>query len=268
MQIQPSKELSFIVKHYLFVNSAYNKHSCYRFFTDGNPGIVFHLKEPLSQFNTSNKSAQLQPRSFIYGQITHYNNIILKGSLSMLVVVLQPYGINTLLGLAASELNNSIVKITDVFKQVAADLEDQLLHTSPIPHLIAIIESFLLKHIAAAKPVDHQLKNAVDVIYQNRGMVSVEKLLKVLPLTERQLERKFKHYIGTSPKKFADIIRFQFFLKSLQNNLPGTSLTEIIYDYGFYDQAHLNKCFKVNTGLTPMEYKAKYNPSVINFMQV
>ncbi|MEB0261453.1 MULTISPECIES: helix-turn-helix domain-containing protein [unclassified Mucilaginibacter] len=268
MQLPASYELQSVVKHYLFVNTAYSDQSFYRFFSDGNPGIVFHLNTPLSQVNNLNIATQLQPQSFIYGQITHYNNIILNGDLSMLIVVLQPYGINSLLGLAASELNNTVVKLTDVFKQDAADLEDQLLSSSVLPKLISLIESFLLKQLTAVSQVDSYVKQAVDIIYQKRGIVPIQYLTKALPITERQLERKFKHDIGTSPKKFVDIIRFQFFLKSLQNSPSDKAINDIIYSYGFYDQAHLNKCFKINTGLTPMQYKAKFNPSVINFMQV
>jgi AraC-like DNA-binding protein len=267
MQFSSSNILKSIVRHYLFVDNDNDEHSNYHFFSDGNPGIVFHLNTPLSQSNNPTV-VQLQPRSFIYGQITNYNNITLNGRLSMLVVVLQPYGIHALLGVAAFELNNVIVKLTDVFGQDASDLEDKLLGALSINQLISYLEQFLIKRLAAIYQVDQHLKDAVNIIYKNRGIVSIENLINTLPITERQLERKFKHYIGSSPKKFTDTIRFQFFLKSLQNNSFNKSLTEIIYAHGFYDQAHLNNYFKINTGLTPMQYKAKYNPFVINFIQV
>jgi AraC-like DNA-binding protein len=267
MQLPPSNELKSIVKHYLFVDSNDDEQSCYRFFSDGNPGIAFHFNAPLIQNNSANTLQQVQPRSFIYGQITRYNNITLNGRLSMLVVVLQPFGINALLGVAASELNNTVVKLTDVFGQDASDLEEQLLRTSPINQLVSLVEQFLLKRLASVNQVDQHIKNAIDIIYKNRGIISIADIIRILPVTERQLERKFDHYIGSSPKKFTDTVRFQFFLKSLQNN-SHKSLTEIIYSYGFYDQAHLNKYFKINTGLTPMQYKSGYNPSVINFMRI
>jgi len=268
MQLPPSSELKSIVKHYLRIDSDSDVHSHYRFFSDGNPGIVFHFNAPLTQNNDTNTLEQVQPQSFIYGQITHYNNITLNGRLSMLVVVLQPYGINALLGLAAAELNNAIVKLTDVFGQDASDLEDQLQGVASTSQVVSFVERFLLKRMMCINPVDQILKDAVNIIYQNYGMVSIENLIKILPVTERQLERKFHHYIGASPKKFTDIVRFQFFLKSLRNSNPDNSLTETIYEYGFYDQAHLNKYFKKNTGLTPMQYKAGYNPGVINFMPI
>jgi AraC-like DNA-binding protein len=229
---------------------------------------VFHFNAPLIQDNPTNASKQKQPNSFIYGQITHYNNVTLSGRLLMLVVVLQPYGANALLGAAASELNDAVIKLSDVFKQQAADLEEQLLSTASINQSISLVEQFLVKRLATLKPVNELLKEAVNLIYNNYGLISLQSLISSLPVTERQLERLFNHYIGTSPKKFTDTVRFQFFLKSLQNSAPAKSLNEIIYSYGFYDQAHLNKYFKKNTGLTPMQYKVGYNPAVINFMPV
>ncbi len=267
MQLPPSIELKSVIKHYLFVDGNDDEHSRYRFFSDGNPGIVFHFNEPLIQNNYAKTLKQVQPRSFIYGQITHYNDVTLNGRLTMLVVVLQPFGINALLGVAASELNNAIVKLTDVFKQDAADLEDQLLGASALDQRISFIEQFLRKRLATINRVDQHLKNAVAIIYKHCGLVSIADITSVLPVSERQLERKFNHYIGSPPKKFIDTIRFQFFLKALQNN-SNKSLTEIIYACGFYDQAHLNKYFKTNTGLTPVQYRSNYNPSVINFMRV
>ena len=192
----------------------------------------------------------------------------MNGRLSMLVAVLQPFGINALLGLAASELNNATVKLTDVFRQDASDLEDQILGTTSIIQAIAIFEQFLIKRLASINMADQNVKDALNIIYQNHGMVSIQNLLNILPITERQLERKFNHYIGSTPKKFTDTIRLQSFLKTLQHISFDKSLTETIYNYGFYDQAHLNKCFKLNTGLTPMQYQASYNPSIINFLRV
>jgi AraC-like DNA-binding protein len=268
MQLLPSIELRSIVKHYLLINSDNEEYSHYRFFSDGNPGIVFHFNAPLIQNNHTNTLEQEQPRSFIYGQITHYNNITLKGKLSMLVVVLHSYGINTLLGVSASELNNAVVKLADVFKQQALDLEEQLLSAVSTIQSISLIERFLMKRLVSIHPADRLLKAAVSAIYKHRGLISIEDLIRSFPVTERQLERIFNRYIGTPPKKFTDTVRFQFFLKSLQNSSSGTSLTEIIYSHGFYDQAHLNKYFKKSTGLTPMQYKANYNPAVINFIRV
>jgi len=92
--------------------------------------------------------------------------------------------------------------------------------------------------------------------------------LKKIPVTERQLERKYNKYIGTSPKKFSDIIKFQHFLKLLHLHQADRKMTDVVYDGGYYDQSHLNNYFKKTTGLTPWQYKMDHQLLAINFMQL
>jgi AraC-like DNA-binding protein len=263
MQIPPSDCLSTIVKHYLLLESEKDIHLNYRLFSDGNPGIVFHLKNPLIQY-TGNR----QPASFVYGQITHYNDVRSDGKLRMLVVVLQPYGIYSLLRMAAHELNNCIVKLDDLFGEEAADLEDQVLNEQNIYRIIQTVESFLFKKLINSNNQDKLLEEALHLIYTHRGIITIEELLKELPVTERQLERKFKDQIGVSPKKFSDIIKFQHFLKLLQGHPTHKKITGVIYDGGYYDQSHLNNYFKKITGVTPLQYKLDHQLLAINFMQL
>ncbi len=97
MQLAPSPSLSHIVKHYLVLEREEDMNLNYRLFSDGNPGLVFHFKYPLIQYGGNQQTGIIQPRSFIYGQISHYNDLKSVGELGMVVVVMQPYGIFNLL---------------------------------------------------------------------------------------------------------------------------------------------------------------------------
>ncbi|MEY8863036.1 helix-turn-helix domain-containing protein [Tenacibaculum singaporense] len=69
-------------------------------------------------------------------------------------------------------------------------------------------------------------------------------------LSTRQLQRVFNYYIGTTPKAFSNVVRFQQVLsevtsaQSLKNN-------KLYLDLGFFDQAHFIKHFKTFYGVTP-----------------
>lgn len=317
MQLSPSEGLSNIVKHYLIVERGEDMKANYRLFPDGNPGIVFHFGDPLIQYTDDGSFPQNrsqaghvmqpgtpQPRSFVYGQLSRYNDLLSGGRLGMLVVVLQPTGLYSLVKMAAHELNDDIIKLADLFGVEAIDLEEEVLgagsaltghsgpvtgsaranHSGPVAGsewnsrsaspadsiLTAIqsVERFLLKKQATAANPDRLIMEALDLMYESRGFVRMEELLKQIPVTERQLERKFKEYIGTSPKKMADTIKFQHFLKLLQNHPPGRKISDVIYDGGYYDQAHLNNYFKKMVGVTPLQYKANPYLLAVNFMQV
>ena len=58
--------------------------------------------------------------------------------------------------------------------------------------------------------------------------------------------------VGTSPKKFASIIRFNAVLEDISTT---KSLSEICYENHFFDQAHFIKDFKQFTGETPEKFK-------------
>jgi AraC-like DNA-binding protein len=268
MQLAPSASLSHIVKHYLILKRVEDIHLNYRLFSDGNPGLVFHFKYPLIQYEDNRMTGIIQPKSFIYGQITHYSNLRSSGELGMLVVVLQPYGIYNLLKITASEMNNCVIRLADLFGREALDLEDRILNADNVSHIINSVEQFLLKKGAHVKDTDPVFEESLQFIYHHKGILTIEELLKKIPVTERQLERKYNKYIGTTPKKFSDIIKFQHFLKLLQRHRPDEKMTDAVYDGGYYDQSHLNNYFKKATGLTPWQYKLDHRLLAVNFMQL
>ncbi|WP_121808233.1 AraC family transcriptional regulator [Mucilaginibacter kameinonensis] len=266
MQIAPHPLLSGIVKHYLII--AHDEHAAinYRLFSDGNPGMVFHLKAPLLQYDQHHVVASEQPYSFVYGQITHYNDIVSAGELAMLIVVLQPNALLTLLGVAAYELNNNTVPLKDFFGQDAADLEDQIANVTDLSTAASITEQFLLRKMTFKDRGVSITDRAISIIQKHSGIINIKSLLDVLPVTERQLERRFNEEVGISPKKFIDAVKFQNYLKQLQKLTLVKEVGSLSYACGYYDQAHLNNFFRKHTGVTPLQYKANHNLLAINFM--
>jgi AraC-like DNA-binding protein len=267
MQLYPSLMLSAIVKHYLIIKHDHDGYADYRLFSDGNPGLVFHFKDPFLQVN-DRQSGSTQPHSFLYGQFTHFNDIKSVGKLDMLIVVLQPHALHALMNLSASELNNTIVPLRTVFGQAGSDLEDQVLSAKGSTEAIKAIEQLLICSVNRFHKADGLMNGALNLIYKASGMIAVADLIQKLPVTERQLERKFKEQVGIAPKKFIDVIKFQHFLKSLQKTPSDINLSQVVYACGYYDQAHLNNCFKRHAGVTPLQYRNNDHLLAINLMQV
>ena len=65
-------------------------------------------------------------------------------------------------------------------------------------------------------------------------------------------EKRFRKVVGTTPEKFASIVRFNTVLDNLNDT---KSLTDICYENNFFDQAHFIKDFKQFTGDTPEQFK-------------
>ena len=98
---------------------------------------------------------------------------------------------------------------------------------------------------------DHRFFNSLKLIYQQKGYLDIEKELNT-GLSPRQLRRIFNYYIGTTPKSFSNVVRFQHILNAKPSNqsLKGN---KIYFDVGFFDQAHFIKNFKTFYGVTPSE---------------
>ncbi|WP_409994074.1 helix-turn-helix domain-containing protein [Sphingobacterium siyangense] len=56
-----------------------------------------------------------------------------------------------------------------------------------------------------------------------------------------------------SPKEYSNIIRFQRALSIIRNSDENKSLSDIAFECGYYDHAHLSNEIKRNTGMAPSQ---------------
>lgn len=252
MQLLPSPVLASVVKHFLIIENSSIIEVKHRMFSDGNTGIVFNYGDAL--LHQQNSVAKTLPKSFMYGQLDAFQNIISVGRIGMLIVVFHPFGASGLLKIPAVELKNQILDLGCFYPYETGILLDNILHQSHTISRIKVVENFLISKL---KPQTHKGKLANDAVYlinQQHGNLSVMELTSTLQINERQLQRIFEEHIGLTPKRFSGIVRIQYFLKLLRKNSAQTSLTELVYDCGFYDQAHMIREMKNITGITPRQY--------------
>jgi AraC-like DNA-binding protein len=116
--------------------------------------------------------------------------------------------------------------------------------------LIEKIEKFLLVEILCMQE-DDIIKKALHEIINKQGSVSIKKIIDKLPVSRDSFEKKFRKQVGTSQKKFSNIVRFR---NLFENKLEKATLTEIGLNAGYYDQSHFIKDFKVITGKKPSNF--------------
>ena len=264
MQIDPAPELSLFVKHYLVLENDTLNGVVHRLIPDGNPGIVFHYETPLLQNAGGNTPYIRQPKSFIYGQVTSTIDLISEDRIGMIVVVLQPYAINLLTNIPAHHFTNTIRPLSEIWGRQGSRLEKAVLSTREVRARLELIQTFLIgKFQTAPDPI---VKNSVDWMRSHPESASINELVAQLPIGERQLERAFKIQVGISPKLYANMIRMQYFLRSIRQ--PGEeNLTSLAYGSGYYDQAHLVRSFKNKSGITPSRYLQVRDFLALNFIQ-
>jgi len=84
--------------------------------------------------------------------------------------------------------------------------------------------------------------------------LDISLLAKELAVSERQLQRKIKVILGTTPNNFIK----EFRLKKAQELLmSGSQIGRIALDVGFSSQTYFGRCFKENFNCTPKQYQQR-----------
>jgi len=250
----PIPELSRYVKSYWSLESSDTSGpvSTDKIFPDGCIELIFHYGDLFREYKPANVS-ELQPRSFVYGQLEKFIEIKATGKIGVLGIRFFPNGLKPFVGFDIDEITGRTLPIQDLWGNEGAILEDKILNAVSIEQRLLLVEIFLLGKLRNITKNDPIIDRCVDSILNSDGNITINDLACQLNVGRRHLERKFISNVGVSPKLLSRIIRFNNTLNLIEHK-QFSSLTMVAYEGGFYDQAHFIKDFKEFTGLNPKQY--------------
>ena len=83
--------------------------------------------------------------------------------------------------------------------------------------------------------------------------------------SDRYITKVFKANYGMTPKKFSEIIKFQYLLQKMQeHNSPQISFMDIAMDCDYYDESHMIRSCRKYINETPKEYYEFVRSDVYN----
>ena len=219
---------------------------------DGCMEMIFHYGDLYKQYVDQTEFV-LQPRSFVFGQITRPLEIEPTGGIGIFAVRFQPDGFMPFSPVNVEEMNDKATTLEFLFGEDGINIERAILGATEISQRIQIIEEFLMKKLVSDEVRNRIVKSSVELLLVSKGQMSVSELSGQLQISPRYLEKKFSSTIGISPKQLTKIIRLQAALKMMQQKQFAT-LTSLAYESGYYDQAHFIKDFKEFAGTSPKEF--------------
>jgi len=250
---EPGQELSTIIKCYWTLESPEEKTpEKQTIVPDGCMEMIFHYGDMYSQY-LENGNKLIQPRCFVFGQLTRPLEIEPTGETGIFSVRFHHNGFLPFATMPLKEMENKAVSLEKLFGEDGQIIEQKIIDAKSTIERINLIETFLLNRLKDFKTIDRIVKSTVETILTANGQLSIDELSKKMNINRRQLERKFSSAIGLSPKQLSKTIRLQATLHRLLNK-KFTSLTALGYENEYYDQAHFIKDFKELTGYTPGEF--------------
>ncbi|OJJ23783.1 hypothetical protein BKI52_05380 [marine bacterium AO1-C] len=205
--------------------------------TDGCMDIFFDINRPSHRF--------------VMGFASESARFNLPQNFHFIGVRFLPTALPLLFRIDAHELTNKDEWLDDVFPGTARFIRDNFHPEMSIKVIIHQLDQYFGKlYNQLAKSIDSRLAHALYLIAQNQGIIPIEKGIDV-GLSNRQLRRLFRQYVGHSPKTFAKVVRFQHLLKL--NDSAHLYNSKLFYDLGYHDQAHFIKEFKKLFGTTPTQ---------------
>lgn len=97
---------------------------------------------------------------------------------------------------------------------------------------------------------------SIEYIKLTKGTTSIKDIYSTLDISKSKLEQLFNREIGLTPKEFCKIEKMNQFI-NLYYQEESSSLTELTYRCGYYDQSHLIKDFRYFLDTSPRKFLAK-----------
>jgi len=149
---------------------------------------------------------------------------------------------------------NAFVDVDQYFGTFKRELGLLLEQANSMKERIAAAEAYLIQRLERGGRSNDRMMNAVYTLIKQKGVVAAEDLEASSNLSRRQLERLFQEYIGVSPKKTADLVRFQnVWLEMYQLPVQTKNMQDLVFAYGFCHQPHFINSFKKYAGRTPLD---------------
>jgi transcriptional regulator GlxA family with amidase domain len=109
---------------------------------------------------------------------------------------------------------------------------------------------------------DEMVKKAQAYIENNlQEKISVEHLSSKFAVGRRNFDRRFIKATGNTPVEYSQRVKIESAKKAFETSRR--TINEVMYDVGYSDVKAFREVFRKITGMSPLEYRAKYNKEAV-----
>ena len=113
---------------------------------------------------------------------------------------------------------------------------------------------------------DEMVRKAQDYIESKLDeKISVEHLSTLFSVGRRNFDRRFIKATGNTPVEYTQRVKIESAKKTFETTQK--TISEVMYAVGYSDLKAFREVFRKITGLSPLEYRQKYNKESLNYVQ-
>ncbi|MBD0269340.1 MAG: AraC family transcriptional regulator [Cyanobacteria bacterium Co-bin8] len=219
---------------------------------DGYAELILNYGEPYTWKNPARQAERTIESVHLVGERDTSILVDIPSGLNQVGVKFKPAGLFTLLRQPLSELVNQMVSPDELGDSSLRLLGEQVFDASTEAAKIVVLNTFFLRRLLVVEAPDPLVEKALRMILEQQGNLRIDDLKDVLGVHYKTLERRFKTYVGLTPKVFARVVRFKHTYKRF--HAVATKDPAFFLDLGYYDQNHFIKDFKYFLHTTPTAY--------------
>ena len=235
----PHISLRAIIDKYWLMSDFENNYS-ERVFPEGCTNLVFHQTSRSSSLN-------------VMGINSTFSDFEANADDSYFGVSFRPGMLSILTKESLFAIKDVSVASQEIIPQLNSMSIAQLEDCTTVGDKINQIENHLfqiLSPLSSTELLSGSVANAIQSDHNQDTLCLAEKH----NISLRQLERKFKKEVGLSMKLYMRLTRFNKAVNTIQT-YSSASFSEIAYELGFYDHAHLSNEIKHFSGLVPSSFR-------------
>lgn len=211
--------------------------------------------------NTSVNSA----RVFLFGLSARcIESMASLGDYNTFTIEFKPNGFNKLFGIPAVEITDHILPANEVIGNGIILLYQQLLQSKQASQMGILADQYLINVISRAKKkyTNEGVTKASSHLFSNTTSKPISHYANLANMSLRNFERRFVEQVGTTPKIYCRLLRFNSALTYKINN-PHINWETVSELFSYYDNMHLIKDFKTFTNSSPAKILQE-NPGFLN----
>jgi AraC-like DNA-binding protein len=161
---------------------------------------------------------------------------------------------SAILGIPAGELTDAHVPLEDLWGAQAERIRQRLLETPGIPAMFDAMEQELFARCVLKMEPHPAVSHALIEFAAHPSLIKVEAIRRDTGYSAKRFLELFDDAVGVTPKRFTRIKRLEHVIRGLVAGKP-IKWAQVAADGGLYDQAPLNREFRIFAGITPGAYR-------------